>query len=266
MTRVVIAGAAGRMGKALIRCAMDAPDIVLAGATEATGRPEIGQDAGTMAGLDPCGVAVADSLADVLSDADAVIDFTFHTAVPDNIRIAHKRRRAVVIGTTALDAAETDAVMKASADIPILWAPNMSLGMNLLFATVRRAAQVLGSEYLIELDETHHVHKVDAPSGTALRLGEKAADGRGLDFAQSMVHDEDGSRSPEPGKVVVHSHREGEVVGDHTVRFVTPAETVEFTHHAYSRDCFALGALKAAQWVVTQRPRLYDMQDMLGLQ
>jgi 4-hydroxy-tetrahydrodipicolinate reductase len=266
MTKVVIAGAAGRMGQALIRCSQTMEGVELVGATEQAGHESLGSDVGELAGVDRIGVALTDDLAAALSDADVLIDFTFHTAVPGNAALAASVGRAVVIGTTALDAAERAVVENAAGKVPIVWAPNMSLGVNLLFAVAKRAAAVLGSEYRVRIDETHHVHKLDAPSGTALRLGEKVAEGAGLRFEEAMLHDEGGQLETYPaGRIPIRSFREGEVVGDHTVSFENAGERIELTHHASSRDAFAMGALHAAKWVCTQRPRLYDMQDVLGL-
>lgn len=266
MTNVVIAGGAGRMGQALIGCAAGRDDLRITGVVEAAGHPALGTDAGTVAGRDPIGVTVTADLKAVLQAADVLIDFTLHTSVPDNVRLAHDLRRAVVIGATGLTAEGTERVSRASANIPIVWAPNMSLGVNLLFAMVRKAADVLGRAYSVDIDETHHVHKKDAPSGTALRLGEKVAEGWGTDFQRIMRHEDGGNTlRAEPGHILIHSHREGEVVGDHTVRFDIGGESLALTHRAFNREAFAMGALKAAAWVVSQRPRLYDMQDVLGL-
>lgn len=266
MTNVVIAGVAGRMGQALVRCAQRVDGIVLAGATERAGHEALGRDAGEVAGLDAVGVAVTDDLHEALEAADVVIDFTFHEAVPEHAEAAASMKRAMVIGTTALEADERAVVERVADQVPIVWAPNMSLGVNLLFALSKRMAAVLGHEYQVCIDETHHVHKLDAPSGTALRLGEKVAEGAGLSFDNALVHDEGGTQRTYPdGSIPVRSFREGEVVGDHTVSFENAGERIELTHHAWSRDAFALGALHAAQWVCTQRPRLYDMQDVLGL-
>lgn len=267
MTKIVIAGAAGRMGQALIRCAMAMPDVELAGATEQPGHELLGRDAGTVAGTAATtGVVLTAELEPVLAQADVLIDFTYHSVVPQNAQLAARLKRAVVIGTTGLTTEESMVVDKAADQVPVVWAPNMSLGVNLLFAMAKRAATVLGQGYEICIDETHHTHKLDAPSGTALRLGERVADGAGVRFEDVYLHDEGGVMVSYPaGRIVIRSHREGEVVGDHTVTFDGAGERVELTHHAKSRDAFALGALHAAKWVCSQRPRLYDMQDVLGL-
>ena len=264
-TRIVIAGAAGRMGHMLIRCAHARRSIELVGAVECAGHDDLGRDAGDVAGIGTLGIAVTDDLAAVLERADVLVDFTLHTAAPGNVKVARSLRRAAVFGATGLTRDETDALMQAGMDIPIVWAPNMSLGMNFLFATVRRAAAVLGEDYRVKIDETHHVHKKDAPSGTALRLGEHVAEARGWNFDACMTHEEDGSREPGEKEVLIQSHREGEIVGIHGVSFSSAGETLELKHTAHSREAFAVGAMTAAAWVVRQRPRLYDMQDVLNL-
>lgn len=266
ITKIAVAGAAGRMGQAIIRSMHNVPGVELVGAIEMSVHKDLGKDAGVLAGVDKAGVLLSYDLGEVLAKADVLIDFTFHAAVPLNINLAVQAGRAVVIGTTGLDAAETAAVNKGSEKIPVVWAPNMSIGVNLLFAMVKKAAEALGPAYRVEVDETHHIHKKDSPSGTALRLGEKVAEGLGWDFKSSMIHDADGAFRKHPeGKIIIRSHREGEVVGDHTVSFGNEVERIEFTHRAWSREALALGAVRAAQWVVSRKPGLYDMQDVLGL-
>lgn len=253
------------MGGALIRCAARLDDMELAAALDRADHPGIGRDSGETAGAGPNGVPL-ESDPRALERADVLVDFSLHSAVPEHVRCAHRLRRAMVIGATGLDVREAETIGRAAQDIPIVWAPNMSLAMNLMFAFVGRAAATLGSDYAIEIDETHHVHKKDAPSGTALRLGEKAAAARRLDPDRALRHDAEGAgKVTDPGRIVIRSHRRGEVVGDHTVGFGNAVEQLELTHHAWSRDAFAGGALHAARWVVRQRPRLYDMQDVLGL-
>jgi 4-hydroxy-tetrahydrodipicolinate reductase len=265
-TKVVIAGAAGRMGQALVRCSQKMEDIELVGATEHDQHEALGQDVGEIAGIGPVGVTLTANLSEALAEADVVIDFTYHTAVPVNVKTAAAMGRAAVVGTTALDETETAVVERAADKVPIVWAPNMSLGVNLLFAMSKRAAAVLGSGYAVTIDDTHHIHKLDAPSGTALRLGEKVAEGAGVNFKDVYIHDEGGKQASYPaGSIPIRSYREGEVVGDHTVAFENEGERIELTHHAWSRDAFAMGALHAAKWVSTRRPRMYDMQDVLGL-
>ena len=265
-TKVVIAGAGGRMGQALIRCSQKMDSIQLVGATEYAEHPQLGEDAGTVAGIDPVGIKLNADLDEALTDADVIIDFTVHSAVPVNVAKAAAQGRAAVIGTTALTDEEAAEVSRAADKVPIVWAPNMSLGVNLLFAMSKRAAEVLGDGYRVVIEDTHHIHKLDAPSGTALRLGEKVAEGAGVDFKKVYIHDENGQQESYPaGSIPIRSYRRGEVVGDHTVSFENEGERIELTHHAWSRDAFAMGALHAAKWVATRRPRIYDMQDVLGL-
>lgn len=265
MTRVIISGAAGRMGATLLRCAKELPNIRIVGAIEQSGHESVGKDAGAIAGIGDCGVRIVDDLKKV-PQGDVLVDFALHSALPDHARWAVEKGVAMVIGTTGLSGEETAAVEKAGDRIPIVWAPNMSLGVNLLFALVKRAAEILGRGYKVEINETHHTKKKDAPSGTALRLGEKAAEGRKQDFREVLIH-EPGTKGHkhEAHKIVIHSHREGEVIGDHEVVFESQGERVSLAHHAAGREAFAMGALRAAEWVVTRRPRVYDMQDVLGL-
>lgn len=266
MVKVVIAGAAGRMGQALVRCSRQVDGIELVGAVEHPAHELLGRDVGVIAGGGVAGVTLTADLSTVLADADVLIDFTFHSVVPQNVTLAAKLGRAVVLGTTGLTPEESMAVDRAAGSVPVVWAPNMSLGVNLLFAMACKAAAVLGVSYNVVIDETHHIHKKDAPSGTALRLGEKVAEGAGVRFEEVMLHDEGGLLDTyPPGRIAIRSHREGEVVGEHTVVFDGAGERITLSHHAKSRDALAIGALHAAKWVCTRRPRLYDMQDVLGL-
>ncbi|MFC1497336.1 4-hydroxy-tetrahydrodipicolinate reductase [Verrucomicrobiota bacterium] len=266
MIKIVIAGAAGRMGGALIRCSQRIKDIQVVGAIDSENHADLGKDAGVLSGINELGVPLDFDLQDALSDADVLIDFTFHTSVPGNIAISAGLGLPAIIGTTGLNNDETIVVHQAAEKIPVVWAPNMSLGMNLLFATVKKAASTLSSEYAVEIDETHHIHKKDAPSGTALRLGEKVAEGLGGDLKPLMIHDPEGVDNVHAqDKIVIRSYRKGEALGDHVVSFENEGEKIEFTHHAKSRDAFALGAFHAAKWIVDKNPGLYDMQDVLGL-
>jgi len=266
ITRIAVIGAAGRMGKAIVSSIRNVHGAELVAAVEMSVHKDIGKDVGVLAGVDKAGIPLSDDIQVALSAADVLIDFTFHAAVPINARLASEAGKPLVIGTTGLDAAETEVVNKAALVVPVVWAPNMSLGVNLLFALVKKASAALGSDYTVEIDETHHIHKKDSPSGTALRLGEKVAEGLDVDFRSAMVHDADGAlRTHSPDKIVIRSHREGEVVGDHTVSFGNEAERIEFTHRAWSREALALGAIRAAIWIVGRKPGMYDMQDVLSL-
>ena len=266
MTRVVIAGAAGRMGHALLRCADAVEGIVVTGAIERPDHPAIGSDAGIVAGRGELGVRVTAELGPALDNADVLIDFTFHSAVPVNVAAAAERGKGAVVGTTALEPAERAVLDRAATKIPILFAPNMSLGVNLLFALVKEASRALGLDYDVEIVETHHRHKQDAPSGTALRLAEKAAEGRNQDLKSVLNGGRQGVVGARPrGQIAIHAVRAGDIVGDHSVIFANDGERVEIAHRATSRDGFAMGALRAALWIHGREAGLYDMQNMLGL-
>jgi 4-hydroxy-tetrahydrodipicolinate reductase len=261
--RVVIAGAAGRMGCTLIRCAAALDGLRVSGAVESPAHPALGADAGETAGLGASGVRITADFAAALADADAAIGFALHSAVPEQARIAAAAGKPLVVGTTGLNPDEEAAVRAAAEQTAVVWAPNMSVGINVLCEAVQRAAAAFGDAYTIEIEETHHVHKKDAPSGTALLLGRRAAAGRGIPFDTSWRHNPDGP--PDRDGITIRSRREGEVIGEHTVRFTAPGETIELVHHAHSRDAFARGALRAAAWLIGRPPGLYGMHDVLGV-
>ena len=266
MLKIVIIGAGGRMGLALVRCGLRTPNVQVVGAVEAQGSPFFGQDIGAMVGEPATGVTLTSNLAAVAGLADVLIDFSSHTAVPGTVGVAVALKKATVIGTTGLNERERAVLQKAARLIPVLCSPNMSVGVNLLFALVKKAAATLGVAYDAEIVEVHHRFKKDAPSGTALRLGERIAEGRGQNFKAVAVfgrEGETGERSQ--GQIGIHAVRAGDTVGDHSVIFATEGERVELAHKATSREALAVGALRAAAWVVAREPGLYDMQDVLGL-
>jgi 4-hydroxy-tetrahydrodipicolinate reductase len=268
-TKVVIQGAAGRMGKTLIRCIQEekVAGLELAGAIDLRDVPGIGDDAGLNSGTKAAGVKLTTNLADVAPDADVIIDFTSHFGTAGNAERIAEWGTAWVIGTTGLADAELAEVNKAAEKVPVVMAGNMSLGINLLCNLVEEAAKALHAKgYDIEVIERHHNRKADAPSGTALMLGQAAADGAGLDLKKSQV---DG-RTGHPGartkeEIGFHAVRGGDIVGDHTVLMAGTGEMIELSHRATSRDTFAIGALNAGAWVVQQTPGLYSMKDVLGL-
>ncbi len=265
MTTIAVIGAGGRMGQAIVRYAGEASGATIVAAIEQAGHGAVGRDAGDTAGIDPIGVTITDRL-DAIGAADAVIDFTFHAAAPTHVRAAQEAGKAFVLGTTGLTDQEADAVRAAARAIPVVWAPNMSLGMNLLFAMVQQAAAGLDEAYDIEIVEAHHRHKQDAPSGTALGLAGYAAAGRGValdEVADYGRHGMTGERVP--GRIGIHAIRAGDIVGDHTVIFAAEGERLELTHRASTRDTFAGGAVKAALWAPGKPAGLYTMQDVLGL-
>ncbi len=265
MVRLAIFGAAGRMGKALIRCADRVDGVEVVAAIEAEGNPALGEDAGVAAGLPASGIEITSDKT-TAGVADVIIDFTYHTVVPDNAERAAEDGQGIIIGTTGLTDKEAEVVKKVSEKVPVVWAPNMSLGVNLLFAMAEKAASTLGLSYDVEIVEMHHKHKKDAPSGTALRLAEQVAAGRlqQLDkVANYGRHGDVGER--QVGEIGIHAVRGGDVVGDHTVIFAIEGERVELSHKASSRDAFAMGAMQAAKWLENRPAGLYDMQDVLGL-
>ena len=265
MTGIIIAGAAGRMGHALLRCMADSKNLRLVAALERADDPSIGRDAGTIAGLEKSDVIITDDFA-TAPQADVLIDFSSRSATAENAKIAARRGIAMIVGTTGLDEKESAAINKASRNIPIVWSPNMSLGVNVLFALVSRAAATLGTRYDVEITEIHHKHKKDAPSGTALKLAEAVATARKQKLSDVAVYGRHGQTGERPdGQIAVHAIRMGDVVGDHTVCLATDGERLELTHRATSRDAFAAGALRAAMWIKGKEPGLYSMKDVLGL-
>lgn len=266
MINVAIVGAAGRMGQALVRCSKLMPQLKLVAAVEAASCPLCGKDAGLLAGIGENGVLVSSDLAAAVKSADVLVDFSFHENVPVTLKHAVALQKAVVIGTTGLNPEERASVDAAAKVIPIVSAPNMSLGVNLLFALVEQAGKALGLDYDVEITEAHHRFKKDAPSGTALRLGEKVAHGRKQNFRDVAIYGREGLGSERPrGEIGIHALRAADIIGDHTVLFATEGERIEISHRATSRDAFAKGALHAGVWLVSQKAGLYDMQDVLGL-
>ncbi len=266
MTRITIIGAGGRMGCTLVRCIARADDLELAGAVECAGAPALDTDAGITAGGPSLGVRIGADLAAAVSHADVVIDFSAREVLAANLDIVMQRGLPVVIGTTGLDAAMTAAVAAAARRTAVVQAANMSTGINLLLELLTQAAAILGLDYDVEIVETHHRHKKDAPSGTALALAGAVASGRGQALEAVMTHGREGIIGARPrGEIGMHALRGGDVVGEHTVHFAADGEKLEFTHRASNREAFALGALRAARWSVGRPAGLYDMRDVLGL-
>jgi 4-hydroxy-tetrahydrodipicolinate reductase len=264
--RVVVAGAGGRMGRTLIHAVAGTQGVTLAGAVDAPDSAVIGRDAGELAGLGRNGIAVAGDVASLLEAADALIEFTIPAATLVFAELAAKAGLVHVIGTTGHSAEEEAVIAKAANRATIVKSGNMSLGVNLLAALVKRVAKTLNDDYDVEIVEMHHNKKIDAPSGTALMLGRAAAEGRGVDLAQRSVRGRDGMTGARcAGDIGFASLRGGTVVGEHSVIFAGPAERVELTHRAEDRMIFARGALHAALWARGKKPGLYSMADVLGL-
>ena len=264
--RLVVVGAGGRMGRALTRAVTETPGATVASAIEREGSELLGQDAGELAGVGALGVPLMDDPLTAFAKADGVLDFTAPAASLWFAELAAQARIVHVIGTTGW-AADEDAPLKAAArHARIIKSGNMSLGVNLLASLVRQAAAALDADFDIEVLEMHHKHKVDAPSGTALLLGEAAAEGRGIDLAAHSVRARDGISDPRrSGDIGFATLRGGSVIGEHSVIFAGEGERIELTHRAEDRQLFARGAVKAALWGFDQKPGFYSMADVLGL-
>jgi 4-hydroxy-tetrahydrodipicolinate reductase len=266
MLNVAMLGASGRMGRAIVPLVAEAADLRLSGALAAPGDPAVGQDAGVLAGIAPLAVTVSGDPAVALQGAQVAIDFTLPGVSVGNARLCRERGCALVIGATGHDAAQCAEFQAIAAEIPIVLAPNMSLGVSLLLKLAELAARALDEQYDIEIFEAHHRNKVDAPSGTALALGAAAARGRGTtldEVADFARHGRTGVR--ERGRIGFSVLRGGDIVGEHRLVFAGPGEQVELVHVAQDRSGFARGALVAARWVAGRPPGLYSMLDVLGL-
>jgi 4-hydroxy-tetrahydrodipicolinate reductase len=264
-TRITVIGAGGRMGRAIVRTLVESQAARLVAAVERPGSPELGQDAGTLAGLPPLGVLLQDHLPPA-SAADVWIDFSAPASSVANVRAAQAAGLRIVVGTTGLSPEDRKVIADAAVTIPVVLAPNTSLGVTVLLKLVTDAARALGPGYDIEVVEAHHRLKRDAPSGTALRLAEAAAEGSGRDLAETARYARHGDVGPRTTEEIgIQTIRGGDVIGDHTVFFLGLGERVEITHRASSRDTFARGAVRAAEWLATRPAGLYDMRDVLGL-
>ena len=264
--RLIVAGAGGRMGRTLIHAVAATDGVALAGAVEAPGSAVIGRDAGELAGIGRDGIVVGADIEPMLADADGLLDFTVPAATVAFAEIAARQGRVHIIGTTGLSGENERLIAEAAKRTVIVKSGNMSLGVNLLAALVKRVAMTLDEDFDIEILEMHHNKKVDAPSGTALMLGRAAAEGRGIDLAQHSVRGRAGDNAMRcRGEIGFASLRGGTVVGDHSVIFAGTAERLELAHKAEDRMIFARGALKAALWARNQKPGLYSMADVLGL-
>ncbi|MFO1112331.1 MAG: 4-hydroxy-tetrahydrodipicolinate reductase [Rhodospirillales bacterium] len=264
--RIGITGCAGRMGRLLLQTVLATSGASLAGGIEQPGHPALGEDLGTLAGAQPVGITAGADAAALFAAADVVIDFSAPTAVLANAPLAAAHGTALVVGTTGLAAEHRAALSAAAEAVPVVVAANMSIGVNLLLGLTRRVAGILGPEWDIEIVEMHHRHKVDAPSGTALALGEAAAAGRGAMLDDAAVRVRDGHTGARPaGAIGFATLRGGDVVGEHTVIFAGEGERIELTHKAASRGIFAGGAVRAALWCEGRAPGLYGMPDVLAL-
>ncbi len=266
MIKVVVAGAAGRMGCRLVSLVRDSTALALAGALEGKGHHAVGEDAGETAGSGRVGITITEDLPALMERGEVVIDFSSPEATLQHLRIVAQHRRAMVVGTTGFSPDELDELKTLARQVPCVFSPNMSVGINLVYKVISEMAKTLGEDYDIEVIEAHHRLKKDAPSGTALKIADVLARAMNRDLTQVGVYARKGMIGERvKGEIGIQTIRAGDIVGDHTVIFGGMGERIEVTHRASSRDTFARGALRAARWVVRQPPGLYDMMDVLGL-
>ena len=270
MSTFVVVGACGRMGKAIIRCAQSGgfSSLKLSGAVDLWDCPDLNKDAGIVSGIGEVGVKITADLAALAPQADVIIDFSSHHGTAGNAPRIASWGKAWVIGTTGIGAEGKAAIEAAAKQIPVVWTPNMSLGINLLFALLEQAGRALKDKgYDVEIIERHHRKKKDSPSGTALGLGQAVAKGLQVNLNDVSVHGREGIAKSERSATEIgfHAVRGGDIVGDHTVMFATDGEVIELSHRATSRDTFAMGALRAAAWVAGKPAGLYTMRDVLGV-
>ena len=266
MVRVIVAGAAGRMGQRICHMVNQHPELTLVGGFERPEHPAVGRDLGEVAGFGTCGALIASGLQEIIDKGDVIIDFTFHEATMAIARQATTKNKAMVIGTTGLSQDNLSELARLAESFPCVQAPNMAVGVNVLFKIAAKVASILGQDYDIEIVEAHHRLKKDAPSGTALKLGELVAEAVDRNLAEVGVfsrHGIIGERTDQ--EIGIQTIRAGDIVGEHTVYFAGAGERIELTHRAHSRDNFARGAAVAAAWVVKQPNGMHTMFDVLGL-
>ncbi len=266
MIKVIVSGAAGRMGCRLVSLIRDSTALTLVGALEGKGHHALGEDAGETAGSGRAGVPITDNLPVLIERGEVVIDFSAPEATLEHLRMMAQHQRAMVIGTTGFSASDVDELKSLARQVPCVFSPNMSIGINLIYKVISEMAKTLGDDYDIEVIEAHHRLKKDAPSGTALKIAEVLAHAVNRDLNQVGVYARKGLIGERTkGEIGIQTIRAGDIVGDHTILFGGMGERIEVTHRAGSRDTFARGALRAARWVVRMPPGLYDMMDVLSL-
>ncbi len=266
MIKVAVTGAAGRMGGRIITLITEAEGLEVAGAIEMAGHARLGDDAGYVAGCGDLGVAITDSLEQGLASADVLIDFTWPEVTIGNAEVCARLGKAMVVGTTGLNPEQREIIKRIAQSSPVVFAPNMSVGVNVCFKLLKDMAKTLGEDFDVEIVELHHNKKKDSPSGTAVRMGEIVADALDRNYDEVANYHREGmcgERSQE--EIGMQTVRGGDIVGEHTVYFIGMGERIELTHRAMSRDMFARGAVRAAGWLAGKPVGLYDMQDVLGL-
>ncbi len=263
MIQVAVSGAAGRMGRTLVRLVVEADDLRLVAALEAPGHEAVGTDAGTLAAVGSLGVEVADTLS---AGADALVDFSLPDGSVERVGECAEAGVPCVVGTTGFSAQQRGRIEEVAEKTAVVLSPNMSVGVNVLFHTAAELARTLGPEYDVEILEAHHRFKKDAPSGTALKIAEEIADATGRDLEESAVHGRGPGHPPrKAGEIGLHAVRGGDIVGEHIIYYTAVGERLELKHVAHSRETFAHGALRAVRWVADRGPGLYSMADVLGL-
>ncbi len=267
MMRVVVSGAGGRMGKLLLQAVIEEDDMELAGAVERKDHPFLNRDVGELMGSAKSGILLKPDLGEVISGGDILVEFSAPPATLSHLTVAAEKDNRVVIGTTGLSDEKKEKIKESSSRIPVLLSPNMSIGVNVLFKTAGELARILGTEYDVEIIETHHRMKKDAPSGTALRLAEVIAEARGQGLKEVAVYGRKGTTGErKKGAIGIHAVRGGSVSGDHNVIFAGASERLELTHRAESRLVFVRGAIEAIRFIARASPGLYDMQDVIASQ
>lgn len=263
--KIAVVGASGRMGRMLIESILKDGEATLVAAIDQPGTPALGMDAGDLVGM-PCGVALSSDVEAGIAKADCLIDFTRPEGTLEHLEFCRRHKVAIVIGTTGFDAAGKEAIAAAAREIPVVFAPNMSVGVNVVFKLLETASRILAEGYDIEIVEAHHRHKVDAPSGTALRMGEVVAQALGRELKACAVYGREGvTGERDPSTIGFATVRGGDIVGDHTVMYCGTGERVEISHKAGSRMPYVLGSLRAARFLAGRASGLFDMQDVLGL-
>ena len=266
MVKLIVSGVLGRMGRRIARLSLEDSGIELSGGIEVSGHEGIGKDLGVLLGLEEKGIRVSDNLEKIISRGDVIVDFSGPEVTLNHLRLAAKEKKGMVIGTTGFTEEEKKIIARHSGEIPVVYAPNMSVGMNLLFKLTEEAAGVVGGEYDLEIVEAHHRHKKDSPSGTALQLAAILARVTGRKLEEVATFGRKGLTGLRPQESIgIHAVRGGDIVGEHTVIMAGEGERIELVHKASSRDAFARGAIKAVKFVADKPPGLYDMGDVLGM-
>lgn len=265
MIKIAVCGAAGRMGQRIIVAAVEA-GCTVSGALECPGHPLLGQDAGLVAGCGNLGVTISDDLNSVVAGCDVLIDFTSPKVSLKNLEVCGLKKKAIVIGSTGFTPEERAFAAELAKDVPVVLAPNMSVGVNVCFKVLKDVARILGDDFDVEIVELHHNKKKDSPSGTAVRMGEVVATALGRDYNQVANYHREGICGERTKQEIgMQTVRGGDIIGEHTVYFIGQGERIEISHRAMTRDMFSRGSVRAARWLVGKEPGMYDMQDVLGL-